>query len=143
MAWAQNNWHDPQAAADRIAIFSKEPKLRWGKGKTVICAVSGAALIAAQQSGHINRQIESGTIKSLQDLVQALQEQLGNEVQSLSDGLATKWITNQRLENSLAESLEREKILRNSWRGPIPLLVRKRRYLNHYIPLMTCSVYRK
>lgn len=83
----------------------------------MICGVSGAALIAAQQNGHINQQIESGTIKSLQDLVQALQEQLENEVQSLSDGLAAKRITNQRLETSLAESLGREKILREQLEG--------------------------
>ncbi|KAM9590857.1 uncharacterized protein ACIBXB_005905 [Morphnus guianensis] len=51
-------------------------------------------------------------IKSLQDLVKALQEQLENETRSLSDQVATKRVANQRLHTALMEALEWERVLR-------------------------------
>ncbi|KFP52237.1 hypothetical protein N323_04841, partial [Cathartes aura] len=117
MAWAQNNRHDPQAVADRITILAKERKVKRGKGKALVCAVLGAALVAAQQNEHINQQTENEMIKSLQDLVKALQEQLGNETQSLSDRLAAEHLTNQRLQMALIEALEVENMDVNSDRG--------------------------
>ena len=112
MTWAHNNWHDPQAVADRISTLAKERKLKLGKGKAVVCAVLGAALVAAQRNKHMAQHVEGETIKSLQDLVGALQEQLGNETRHLSDQLTAERVTNQRLHTALTEALERERILR-------------------------------
>ena len=112
MTWAHSNWHDPQAVADRISALANERKLKQGKGKAVVCAVLGAALVAAQRNKHMAQHVEGETIKSLQDLVGALQEQLGNETRHLSDQLTAERVTNQRLHTALTEALERERILR-------------------------------
>ena len=112
MTWAHNNWHDPQAVADRISTLANERKLKQGKGKAVVCVVLGAALVAAQRNKHMAQHVEGETIKSLQDLVGALQEQLGNETRHLSDQLTAERVTNQRLHTALTEALERERILR-------------------------------
>ena len=45
--WAQNNWYNLQSVTDRISTFRKDARLRPGKGKSIICAVFGASLVAA------------------------------------------------------------------------------------------------
>ena len=59
-------------------------------GMTLVCVVLGAALVAAQQDKCMVRQTEGEMLKSLQDLVKALQEHLENETRSVSDQLATE-----------------------------------------------------
>ncbi|XP_076217557.1 uncharacterized protein LOC143172198 [Aptenodytes patagonicus] len=111
MTWAHSNWHDPQVVADRISTLAKERRLKQGKGKALVCVVLGAALVAAQWDKDVVQQAEGEGIKSLQDLVKALQEQLENETKSLSDQLAAERVTNQRLHTALTEALEQERIL--------------------------------
>ncbi|KAM9591483.1 uncharacterized protein ACIBXB_006280 [Morphnus guianensis] len=112
MTWAHNNWHDPQAVVDRIFVLAKERRLKQGKGKALVCAVLGATLVAAQRDKCVAQQAEGETIKSLQDLMKVLHEQLENEIRSLSDQLANTRVANQRLHTALTEALERERVLR-------------------------------
>jgi len=46
ITWAHNNGYDPQAVVDRISTLAKECRLKLGKGKALVCAVLGAALVA-------------------------------------------------------------------------------------------------
>jgi len=60
----------------------------------------------------MTQQTGGETIKSLQDWVGALQKHLENGEKSISDQLAAKRTTNQRLKTTLTEALEWEKIFR-------------------------------
>ena len=53
MAWAHISWHDPKAVADKITTLMKEQKAPPGKGKATVCAVLGAALVAAPKERHL------------------------------------------------------------------------------------------
>ena len=116
MAWAQNNWHDSKAVADRITLLAKERKLQTGKGKATVCAVLGAALIAAQRE----RQGDKETIESLQEQIRNSQsrdketiESLQEQVRNLQSQLAAERNHTQRLQTILSDSLDRERILRS------------------------------
>ncbi|XP_052631320.1 uncharacterized protein LOC128136180 [Harpia harpyja] len=104
VAWARNHWHDPKAIVGRIEKLAKEGRFRLGKGKAVVCAVLGAALVAAQEDRQETMRAEQADkekIQSLQDLFKVLQEQLTAERN-----------TTQRLHAALSDALDQERILR-------------------------------
>ena len=112
--WAHNNGYDLQAVADRISTLAKEWRLKLGKGKALVCAGLGAALVAARRHKYMTQQTGGETIKSLQGWVGALKKHLENGAKSISDQRTTnqRLKTKQRLNTALTEALEWEKIFR-------------------------------
>ena len=55
VSWAHPNRYDLQAAVNRMSTLAKERRLELGKGKALVCAVLGAALVAGRpgQGGHL------------------------------------------------------------------------------------------
>ncbi|KFQ77179.1 hypothetical protein N337_13015, partial [Phoenicopterus ruber ruber] len=96
MTWAYSNWQNPNAVTERITMMVKEKKLRPGKGKAVICAILGAALVAAQES----KKADDEMVKSLQEQINTLQSQL-----------TAKRDTTRLLRVTLSDALDREKNL--------------------------------
>ncbi|KAM6091881.1 uncharacterized protein LJ206_005158 isoform 1-T2 [Theristicus caerulescens] len=123
IAWAHDNWHDPETVVNRIVTLAKEQKWRAGKGKALVCAVLGAALTAAQKERHLARQEEGETARSLQDQLTAereksesLQKQLEclqKQLESSQKQLTVERNATERACAALADALDREKILRS------------------------------
>mgnify|MGYP001855989429 CR=1 FL=1 len=95
--WARQNWHNLQSVSDRIRVLQNEARTQAGKGKSLICAVLGAALKATVEFRDEKHWAETQTIQALQESVKVTQE-------------LVKTLQNQIV--NLEEQLEREK--RNS-----------------------------
>ncbi|XP_029888320.1 uncharacterized protein LOC115348947 [Aquila chrysaetos chrysaetos] len=125
VVWTHDNCHNPEVVASCITNLVKEQGLWSGKGKAIVCAVLGAALTAAQKDRDLTGQAEGETIRSLQDQVKVLRDQLAEErdvtktVKSLQEQteilqsqLAAERNTTQRLHAALSDALDRDK---NQW----------------------------
>lgn len=64
---------------NRTSTLQRDAKLRFGKGKSIICAVLGASLVAVVEARDQQCRAESQNIQSLQALVKELKVQLGQE----------------------------------------------------------------
>ncbi|KAK4829694.1 hypothetical protein QYF61_006069 [Mycteria americana] len=73
--WAEKNWQSPSTVAEQIKVLAKENRARPGKGKTVVCGVLGAALMAAQKDKCTSWKLR----EKKQDLVESLQAELEAE----------------------------------------------------------------
>lgn len=59
-----------------------------GKGKATVCAILRAALISAKKE----KQVDKGTIESLQEVNNSLQEQINLQSQLTTEHNSTQWI---------------------------------------------------
>ena len=73
MEWAWSNWYNLKGVVDHINSLHKQTHMGEGKGKSVTCAVLGAALTAAIE---IHNQQHMAETQSLQELIIHLQDQV-------------------------------------------------------------------
>uniref|UniRef100_A0A663MVR0 Uncharacterized protein n=1 Tax=Athene cunicularia TaxID=194338 RepID=A0A663MVR0_ATHCN len=103
--WAHDNWQNPEAVASYISVLAGAKGSRPGKGKSVVCAVLGAALTAAQKDKHEQlveeHKVTEQKAKLWQDQIEVLKSQLADERN-----------TTQQLRTALLDALDREKISR-------------------------------
>lgn len=55
MVWAQNNWHNAKAIAERITTLAKDQKLQPEKRKATVQTLLGRALVTAQRHILLNK----------------------------------------------------------------------------------------
>uniref|UniRef100_A0A8D0FNC9 Uncharacterized protein n=1 Tax=Strix occidentalis caurina TaxID=311401 RepID=A0A8D0FNC9_STROC len=72
----RKHWFQVQSVVDRIRVLQKEAKVKKGKGKSIICAVLGASLVAAMEERKEKSNQGDIVIDSLQSVIQTLQYQL-------------------------------------------------------------------
>lgn len=58
LQWTQENWHSPQTVVAFMQALRAEAKLHSAKGKSVICTISRAALVAALEQKEQQTQAE-------------------------------------------------------------------------------------
>ena len=69
MNWAQNNWPNLEGVVDHIDSLHKQTRMVEEKGKSITCAVPGAALTAAVEIHNEQHMAETQIIQSLQELI--------------------------------------------------------------------------
>ena len=69
LEWAQNNWPNLERVTDHINSLHKQTCMGEEKGKSITCAVSGAALTAAVEIHNEQHTAETQIIQSLQELI--------------------------------------------------------------------------
>uniref|UniRef100_A0A8D0ET68 Uncharacterized protein n=1 Tax=Strix occidentalis caurina TaxID=311401 RepID=A0A8D0ET68_STROC len=74
--WGRKHWFQVQSVVDRIRVLQKEAKVKKGKGKSIICAVLGASLVAAMEERKEKSNQGDIVLDSLQSVIQTLQNQL-------------------------------------------------------------------
>ncbi|XP_055654992.1 uncharacterized protein LOC129784051 [Falco peregrinus] len=72
--WARDNGANLQNVVDRVTSLQTEAKVRSGKGKSIVCAILGASLVAAIEDRLRKHSNETRIIESLENLVKVLQK---------------------------------------------------------------------
>ena len=71
--WALDDWANLQNVVDQVTSLQAEAKVRSGKGKSIVCAILGASLVAAIED-HLRKGSNENKIReSLENLVKVLQ----------------------------------------------------------------------
>ncbi|XP_074682581.1 uncharacterized protein LOC141924255 [Strix aluco] len=83
--WARKHWFQVQSVVDRIRVLQKEAKVKKGKGKSIICAVLGASLVAAMEEKKEKSRQDDIVTDSLQSAIQSLQNQLREAKEVVED----------------------------------------------------------